>query len=164
MKKTTKLNLGCGRDIKKDFVNVDYKKFNGVDLVYDLNKIPYPFKDNTFDEIIMRNILEHLENPLNILKEIHRISKPNARIFIKTPHFSSNNAWGDIEHKRPFSSQTFKNENISSFFRLINQKITFSHFRFFMRPIAKINPLFYEQHLAFIFPAVDVEAELEVIK
>ncbi len=164
MKKLAKLNLGCGRDIKKDFINVDYKKFDGVDLVYDLNKIPYPFKDNTFDEILLRNILEHLENPLSILKEVRRISKPHAKIFIKAPHFSSNNAWGDIEHKRPFSSQTFKNENISGFFRLINQRITFSHFRFFMRPIAKINPLFYEKHLAFIFPAVDVEAELEVIK
>jgi SAM-dependent methyltransferase len=164
MEKKTRLNLGCGRDVREGFLNVDYKKFPGVDMVYDLNKVPYPFRDNAFEMIVLRNIIEHLDDPKVILEELHRISKPNARIFIKAPHFSSNNAWADIEHKRPFSSQTFLNQNLSRLFRVVSQRITFSHFRFFMRPVARLNPLFYEKHLAFIFPAVDIEAELEVLK
>ncbi len=164
MKKLTKLNLGCGRDIREGFLNVDYAKFTGVDLVYDLNRLPYPFKDNTFEKICLRNVLEHLEKPMEVMQELHRISKPNARISVKGPHFSSNNVWGDLEHKRGFSSKTFANENLCSLFKIVSQKITFSHFRFFMRPIAKMNLLFYEKHLAFIFPAVDLESELEAIK
>src|SRR3989344_5706428 len=90
-----KLNLGCGNDIKPGYLNVDFETFHGVNLVYNLNKLPYPFKENQFEEIIMRNILEHLDNPYNIMKEIYRISKQNAKVIIRTPHFSSNNAWGD---------------------------------------------------------------------
>ena len=164
MEAKDKLNLGCGRDIREGFINVDCQFFPGVDWVYDLNKLPYPFEDSVFEEVVLRNVLEHLDNPKGILEELHRISKPGARIFVKAPHFSSNNAWGDIEHKRPFSSQTFLNQNLSRLFRVVSQRITFSHFRFFMRPVVKLNPLFYEKHLAFIFPAVDIEVELEVLK
>ena len=164
MKKLTKLNIGCGTDIKKGYFNVDYKYFKGVDLVYNLNKLPYPFKDDSFEVVLMRNILEHLDNPMEIMREIHRISKPGAKIFIKGPHFSSDNVWGDLEHKRGFSIQTFTNKNISGLFKVVSQKITFSHFKFFMRPFVKINPIFYEKHLAFLFSAVDIKAELEVIK
>jgi ubiquinone/menaquinone biosynthesis C-methylase UbiE len=164
MKSKDRLNLGCGSDVRESFVNVDYVNFPGVDVVCDLNKLPYPFKENFFEEVVMRNVLEHLENPLNVLKEVRRISKPGARVFIKGPHFSSDNVWGDLEHKRGFSSQTFTNKNLSNFFKVINQRITFSHFKFFMRPFARLNPLFYEKHLAFIFQGVDVEVELEVLK
>jgi len=159
-----KINLGCGADIRKGYLNVDFEKFPGVDFVYNLNKIPYPFKNNRFKEIVMRNILEHLNNPYEIMKEIHRIAAPGASIFIQTPHFSSDNAWGDIQHKRGFNTQTFLNENMKKFFIVSNQKITFSHWRFFMRPIAKLNPCFYEKHLAYIFPAVDLLIKLKVKK
>lgn len=164
MKNAKKLNLGCGTDIRPGYLNIDFEKIQGIDSVYDLNKLPYPFKDNQFNEIIMRNILEHLENPFEIIKEIHRISEKGARIHIRTPHFSSNNVWGDLQHKRGFNTDTFKNVNMQSRFRILRQEITFSHFRFFMRPLAKINPVFYEKHLAYIFPAVDLIIELEVIK
>lgn len=159
-----KLNLGCGRDIRKEYINVDFEKFSGVDKVYDLNKVPYPFRENQFEEVVMKCILEHLENPFLVMKEIHRISKQGARVSIRVPHFSSNNVWGDIQHKRGFSSQTFSNENISNMFEISRQAISFSHFRFFMRPIAKLNPLFYEKHLAYLFPAVDLVVELKVKK
>jgi len=159
-----KLNLGCGADIRKGFVNIDFEKFEGVNIVYDLNKFPYPFKDNQFKEIIMRNILEHLDNPYNAMKEIRRIAQAGAIVRIRTPHFSSNNVWGDIQHKRGFSWQTFHNNNMAGMFRVLKQKITFSHFKFFMRPFAGLFPNFYEKHLAYIFTAVDLLVELRVIK
>jgi SAM-dependent methyltransferase len=159
-----KVNLGCGPDIKEGYLNVDFEKNPGVNLIYDLNKIPYPFKDNNFQEILMINVLEHLNDPYLVMKEIHRISEPRARIFIRTPHFSSNNAWGDLQHKRGFNSETFLNANISSLFKIRTSKITFSHIRFFIRPLAKYFPVFYEKHFAYIFPAVDLIVELEAQK
>ena len=160
----TKLNLGCGSDIKPDYINLDFEKFSGVDVVADLNKLPWNFKDNSFSDILMSNILEHLDNPFQTMKEIHRISKNNALIKIKTPHFSSNNVWGDIQHKRGFNTETFKNANLSNLFQIISQKISFPHIRFFMMPLANIFPVFYEKHLAYIFPAVDLIIELRVKK
>lgn len=160
----TKVNLGCGKDIQEGFLNVDFEKFEGVDFVFDLNKLPYPFKDNQFEQILMKNILEHLNDPYAVMNEIHRISKKGATIFIQTPHFSSNNAWGDLQHKRGFNTETFQNANVSEKFSISDQKITFSHYRFFMRPLAKLNPVFYEKHLAYIFPAVDLVINLKVKK
>lgn len=159
-----KINLGCGNDIKKGFLNVDFEKFNGVDKMIDLNRVPYPFKDKQFKEVYMRNILEHLDNPYEIMKEIHRISADNATITIRVPHFSSNNVWGDLQHKRGFNTDTFKNENMSKLFQVMRQEITFSYLRFFMGWLAKLNPRFYEKNLAYIFPAIDLIIELRAKK
>ena len=159
-----KLNLGCGKKIKLGYLNVDYVKLPGVDKVCDLNKSPYPFKKNTFKEILMRNILEHLNDPVNVMNEVHRISQPGAIIKIRVPHFSSANVWGDIEHKRGYNYSTFANPNMQDKFEVINTKITFSHLKFFMRPFVKIAPSFYEKHFAYIFNAVDLIVELKVKK
>ncbi|PIN90895.1 hypothetical protein COU60_00945 [Candidatus Pacearchaeota archaeon CG10_big_fil_rev_8_21_14_0_10_34_76] len=164
MNNPSKLNLGCGEDVKKGYLNIDFEKFKGVDKLINLNNLPYPFKDNSFDEILMYNILEHLNDPYQIMKEIHRISKPEAIIKIRTPHFSSNNAWGDLQHKRGFNSETFKNSNMSSFYSIKSQIITFPHIRFFMRGLTKLNSVFYEKHFAYLFPAVDLVIELKVKK
>ena len=164
-KKTVdKINLGCGRDIKKGYLNVDIKKAKSVDGVVNLNKVPYPFKEGQFREVYMRNILEHLDNPYGIMKEIHRISANRAKILIRVPHFSSNNVWGDLQHRRGFNTDTFINENMSNLFQVIRQEITFSNIRFFMRWLAKLNPKFYEKNLAYIFPAIDLIVELRVKK
>ena len=55
-----KLNLGCGNDIKEGWVNMDYIGAEGVDVVHNLNRLPYPFPDNTFDSILASHVLEHL--------------------------------------------------------------------------------------------------------
>jgi len=47
----SKLNLGCGDDYKDGYVNLDWNKNARADLYHNLNQIPYPFPDNTFDEI-----------------------------------------------------------------------------------------------------------------
>jgi len=40
-----KLNLGCGADIKKGYKNIDIKLLKSVDLICDLEKSYYPFKE-----------------------------------------------------------------------------------------------------------------------
>ncbi|MEK6818572.1 MAG: hypothetical protein AABY10_01420, partial [Nanoarchaeota archaeon] len=82
----------------------------------------------------------------------------------RTPHFSSNNAWGDLQHKRGFNTVTFTNSNVSTMFKVEKQELTFPHIRFFVKYLAKINPIFYEKNLAYIFPAIDLVVRLRVIK
>lgn len=159
-----KLNLGCGNDIREEFINIDFERFSGVDMVYDLNKMPYPFKDSYFEEILMQDILEHLEDPYSIMKEIWRISKKNAIVKIRVPHFSSNNVWSDIQHKRGYSSETFKNKNLKKFFTIRKQKITFGRLKHSFEKLFNKLPVFYERHLAYIFPAVNLEIDLIVKK
>ena len=102
-----KLNLGCGRDTKKSYVNIDRMKVDGVDVIHDLNKFPYPFKDNTFDEIYCKHILEHLDDFTLVMDELYRISKNNAIIHIRVPFYNSYHAFRDPTHKTFFSYDTF---------------------------------------------------------
>lgn len=53
-----KLNLGCGRDAKQDYLNVDLRKFEGVDIVADVRELK--FSPNMFTEILAKDIIEHM--------------------------------------------------------------------------------------------------------
>ena len=108
-----KLNLGSGNDYKKGWVNLDYNKLCNPDIVWDITKLPLPFKDNEFDEIIMIHVLEHFYNPIDIINELWRISKPNAKITIKVLHWSCHFAYGDLTHKSYYSSRSFMHFNDS---------------------------------------------------
>jgi len=83
-----KLNLGCGEDYKESYLNVDFHDHFKVDKVYNLNSFPYPFEDSYFDEIVAFHVLEHLNDPFTVMKELHRIIKPGGKLHIKVPHFS----------------------------------------------------------------------------
>lgn len=101
-----KLNLGCGTDIRPDYVNLDISDLEGVDVVHDLNNLPLPFEDNTFTEVLCLDILEHIDYPL-LLAECHRILESGGRMVIDVPHFSSNNNFVDPTHRHRFSVKTF---------------------------------------------------------
>lgn len=88
-----KLNLGCGADIKKGYVNIDFRKLTGVDVKHDLNKFPYPFKNNTFDFIYSRNCIEQLDDIMKVMYELHRICKKKGLVNIIVYHFSSSMAF-----------------------------------------------------------------------
>ena len=45
-------------------------KILGQDVKNDSDKVLYPLKDNTFGVIVMQSIIEHLSNPVEIIKEI----------------------------------------------------------------------------------------------
>ena len=80
-----KLNLGCGREIKEGYINADMSRHDGVDVVWDLNVLPLPFKDNSVDEILCSHILEHLINPYPLVLDIYRVLKPGGLFHCKLP-------------------------------------------------------------------------------
>ena len=109
-----KLNIGCGGKYKEGWVNLEYDKELKADLYFDLNDIydgkNLPFEDNTFDEIVMIHVLEHLPHPLPILKEIYRVCKTDGKILIEVP--LGKWTWDILDHKREFRWNTF---NLDSF-------------------------------------------------
>lgn len=98
------LDVGAGPFKYPGSISIDINAESNPDVLWDLNKYPWPFNDNEFDMIYSSHCLEHLEDPKKALEEMWRISKPNAKLILIVPHFSSRIAWGDIEHKRAFSS------------------------------------------------------------
>ncbi len=101
------LELGCGRVKHANAVGIDRIALPGVDVVHDLNLFPYPFEDNTFDEVYAIHIIEHLDSILAAMEEIYRITKPSARVTIITPHHSDAISWQDPTHKWHLNSYSF---------------------------------------------------------
>jgi len=174
-----KLHLGCGNDIKKGWVNLDYMKLEGVDVVCDLNKFPWPFKDNEFDVVYTSHLLEHVKDLIKTMKEIHRICKNNAEIIIRVPHFSCGVTYRDPTHKRGFSYFTMDyfcdEEKIlydrkeKGLFKIKKRKLNFTRLAWkwlniFMNPLINISPALYERFLCWIFPCSEVLFKLKVKK
>lgn len=133
--KTVILNLGCGRTRIPGSIGVDCVKIpDSVDVVHDLNVLPYPFESNFADEIHFYHVLEHLDNPVAKLEEIHRILKPGGVLYMRVPHFSSNGAFTDITHKRPFSYfsfDVFEEGNYHSFYTKVRFEILKKELKYF---------------------------------
>lgn len=107
-----KLNLGCGRlGQLKGYLNVDAYKNKGVDIIHNLNKIPYPFDDNSIDEIYISHVLEHLDLSFeDFIKEMRRILKRNGILLLRVPIGVQALS---LFHKKYFSIGNFMNRDIS---------------------------------------------------
>lgn len=106
-----KLNLGCGRDIKskkEGWINVDMQKAKDVDKSFNFDKFPYPFKKDTFDYILVDNVLEHLDNIPNVMDELWRVCKNDAIIEIFVPYWNHSVAYNDSTHKHYFNTRAFE--------------------------------------------------------
>ncbi len=127
-----KLNLGCGTDIKQGYVNLDIIGREGVDVVHDLNRFPYPFSNDQFDEIYASHVIEHVDDVLRVLEELYRILKNDGYLRIKVPYFSSFGAFQDPTHKHFFAEDTIRfyiaqngyNRNFR--FQVVNQKLNYT--------------------------------------
>lgn len=108
---TIKLNLGCGLKKIIGWVNVDAYESCKPDLVWDLNKTPFPWKDNSVDEIYMSHILEHIENWWPAFTECARILKPGGTLEIRVPDESSSTALTYRDHHHVFSQCSFHGIN-----------------------------------------------------
>jgi SAM-dependent methyltransferase len=176
------LNLGCGF-LKEDFpereqatevVGVDHNPDSHADIVHDLDSFPYPLETDSFDLVIMQDVIEHLENVPATLAEIHRIARNGALVRIRTPHYASWYAYGDPTHKRFFGSHSLDGFDVRNP-NLHYAKVRF-HFRRRIIEFPKIwrvtgiaalinrNPHRWEQLLAYIIRPENMIFELEVVK
>ena len=102
-----RLNLGCGRDTRPGWVNLDRAALPGVDVVHDLERLPLPFADASFDEILAKDVLEHVDY-IPLLSELWRVLRPGGRLDIQVPHFTSVDNYVDPTHRNRFSVRTFE--------------------------------------------------------
>ena len=126
------LNLGCGNDIYGsttliEWLNVDIANLEGVDLVYDLNVLPLPFEYKSIDLIIMNDILEHLDSPVDIIRECHRLLKPKGVLKIRVLYWNHKFNYSDPTHKHVFAERYFKaftkESNRSYYFNFVFDKV-----------------------------------------
>jgi SAM-dependent methyltransferase len=102
-----RLNLGCGSDVRRGWVNLDVAPLPGVDVVHDLAHLPLPFPDASFSEVLARDVLEHVDW-IPVLRDVHRVLRPGGRLTLSSPHFTSPAVWVDPTHRTGFSIDTFQ--------------------------------------------------------
>lgn len=170
------LDVGCGRDKIPGAIGIDIAPTSAADVQHDLNTYPWPFPDNSFDVLVMRNVIEHVADVVKLMEEAHRLLLPGADLFITTPHFSSLYSYQDPTHVRHlaydsleyFTDKT-KHSNFYSTkrFAIAGRGIDFGKsfpFSFIARSLFAISPHKYEKHFAFIFPANSVWFHLKAVK
>lgn len=107
-----KIDLGCGKNKRDGFIGVDSIDFEGVDVVLNVGKDPWPWEDNTVDEVHASHFVEHLEadERIHFVNELHRVLKDpvydrgqivSGKCTVIVPHWSSQRAYGDLTHKWP---------------------------------------------------------------
>ena len=143
-----KIKLGSGNDTNNDRIDVDCRSLDGVDVVTDLDKHPWPFDNNYADLIIARAIFEHLDDVVGALEECHRILKSSGRLRIRGPREGGGNVWGDVTHKRGFNAHSFDHFDPSTRrgrqydygkgkWKILSKQNVGANIEFVMRPIGK---------------------------
>lgn len=103
-----RLNLGSGSESRAPgFVNVDRVALPEVDVVHDLDVLPWPFDDACVKEIKAIDVFEHVSDALGFMNESHRILETGGTLLLKCPWFRSPDAFTDPTHRRFCTEHTW---------------------------------------------------------
>lgn len=178
------LDIGCGVNKTPGAVGMDVNPRTHADVIHDLDQLPYPFGDDEFDEVIGRHVIEHVREPMAVMAELHRITRPGGLIKLVAPHWTNPDFATDLTHRNHLNSYSFRNLvedravfpfytdvrfkqrkaqisvlnlwKVMGFEFLINLDHRFPRLRFFRK--------FWEQYLNAVARGKEIYFELEVVK
>lgn len=169
-------------------VTTDLLDLEDIDIVCDLNEGLAFLPDSSVDEIYSANSLEHIDNLELLMKEIHRVLKPNGKKHLVVPHYSNPYHYSDPTHKHFFGYYTFyyfsDNQGhlcrkvpayyFQEKFNVVYIKLYFQTPFSLLRPISKLLEFivninhttqeFYEFYFSWVFPCYGIEVILRPIK
>jgi SAM-dependent methyltransferase len=112
------LDVGCGTGWIADHFD-DYTGVDGSPVavaaatargrnvqLHDVGE-PLPFADASFDGVVLKDLLEHVDDPVAVVLEGLRVLRPGGRVFASSPD-AQRWVWDDYTHRRPFTRRSFR--------------------------------------------------------
>lgn len=171
------LDVGCGINKYPGSLGIDRNPHTRADVLVDLDRLPYPFRNDTFDQVRAIHVIEHVSDVIATVSEWHRILRPGGTVFIATPHYTDFSSFCDPTHRwhlNSYSLRYFGEDNagyayysearfrersvrvkLLSLWKLTGFELLVNSFPRFRR--------FWEHYLCFIVRGKVIEFELEKV-
>lgn len=183
-----RLNLGSGQRHLPGFYNVDLVELPGVDVLADLNEPLAGLPADSVEEVYCRHTLEHVTRFMELVGELHRVTRAGGRIEVIVPHFSNPYGYSDPTHVRFFGLYSFfyfcdvsdqPRRKVPAFYTPVRFRVEEVRMNLMRRTVtdkvvrAVLQPLinrgvgwldWYERRLCRMFPADDVRYVLRPVK
>ncbi len=112
------LDIGCGgawlAEHFDDYAGVDVSadavaaaRERGLDVREVGPAEPLPFGNAEFDAVVLKDVLEHVADPVALVLEVRRVLRPGGRVFASSPD-AQRWVWDDYTHRRPFTRKAFR--------------------------------------------------------
>ncbi len=79
----------------------------GVNVLHADVDDPLPFPDDHFDGAVLKDLLEHVRDPVALVLEVRRVVRPGGLVFASSPD-AQRWVWDDYTHRRPFTRKAFR--------------------------------------------------------
>jgi SAM-dependent methyltransferase len=113
------LDIGCGTawlaehfsrytGIERSPDTVRIARALGRNVVdHDLEDGPLPFDDAAFDGAVLKDVLEHVNDPAAVVREVFRVLADGGLVLASSPD-AQRSAWHDYTHVRPFTRRAYR--------------------------------------------------------
>lgn len=102
------LDVGCGINKLPGSLGIDLNPRSRADVLVDLDRFPYPFRDNSFDGLQAIHVIEHVADVMRTMEEFWRLVKPGGFIRLATPHYTDFSSFCDPTHRWHLNSYSFR--------------------------------------------------------
>ena len=133
-----KLNLGCGEDTREGYINIDIRTTKGINVISNIGALP--FKDNSVDEILLLDVIEHFSwrDTEKILREIISKLKIGGTIHVRCPSIEKiiedkdnipferfvSLIYGSQNYSTNYHYTTFTKESLTDLFKKVGLKVS----------------------------------------
>ncbi len=172
------LDVGCGVNKQPGAIGLDRNPASRADVLADLDRYPYPFRDSAFDGLVAIHVIEHVGDVIRTMEEFHRLVRPGGLVRIETPHYTDFSSFCDPTHRWHLNSYSFRyfGEDHGGFgyyshcrFREISVRVRllalwrWLGFEFLVNRVPRFRR-FWEHYLCFVVRGKALTFEFEVLK
>ncbi len=93
------LDVGCGINKRDGAIGIDRNPASRADVLCELDRFPYPFRDSSFDALQAIHVIEHVSDVIRTMEEFHRLVRRGGEVYIVTPHYTDFSSFCDPTHR-----------------------------------------------------------------